>query len=313
MGTVGTGLLVIVVFAVAVGVVCVIAANREDERKRQRDQAEVDAREKHLSDQAAERQRITEESLRQQRERREREAQQEIEDEWRQFAANTNIERTNALNAIERMPGLLETAIDGVVDAQRQFKRRAYRPFWMAIREVQDALTNYQHCIEKATYHRASYHLRADVRPGEFPPFPMIDQIDVANGQTKVIEEQLLDLVSTAQTDFEFASIFEQMYTQQILKDGFRTLSQAIHAVGQQIAVSSLMLASEIRGVRQSIESQRSGLDNGQLRQIERAISAGMSNATAEITRQGRTEQAKVSEVIHQLKQIKYRVDPMWN
>lgn len=90
---------------------------------------------------------------------------------------------------------------------------------------------------------------------GAAPKFPLI--LDSVTGLTAVhvTSERMRTIVRKAQRDFQFASIFEQRKTNQLLVAGFINLAQALEGMGNQIACSIEDLGGQISEMSSAVES----------------------------------------------------------
>ena len=91
---------------------------------------------------------------------------------------------------------------------------------------------------------------------GALEPFAVssvsVDQLEIADD----VAQKMGEVVREAQRDYEFASIFEQRKTNQLLVEGFRNLGDAISRMSSEIR-------SSIRQLDSSVNSLNNRLDKG--------------------------------------------------
>jgi uncharacterized protein YyaL (SSP411 family) len=147
-------------------------------------------------------------------------------------------------------------AESATLTAASEYRERAFAPFWESVEAAAKNLASYRQAIiavnENAAQHasRASW-LSSPIQRFNVPHSQLVDARPVA--------DQLSDVVRKAQRDFEFATIYEQRKTNQLIIAGFDSLSDAITHMGQNIndALSHLSGALSIRLDELISESER--------------------------------------------------------
>ena len=85
------------------------------------------------------------------------------------------------------------------------------------------------------------------------PEFPLARQSVAALGVGTGSAERMKAIVRKAQTNFQFAMIYEQRKTNQILVAGFTSLAQALGQMNRQITASIDDLASSVDGMTSTL------------------------------------------------------------
>jgi hypothetical protein len=145
--------------------------------------------------------------------------------------------------------------------AEREFDERAFAPFWDDVERATNALATYQRRVQGLESNVKEYRTvaeRLDDVPLESPEVP---ELDVS---TRVVDprptaSKLQDIVRRAQRDFEFASIFEQRKTNQILVDGFGSLQDAISCLGATLSDSLSNLADTLHASLHELLEEQEG------------------------------------------------------
>ncbi len=158
----------------------------------------------------------------------------------------------SALSAFEVLPQQLGTAEDHLDQAILDFKDRAFAPFWDSIEGAVNLLSQFDRGIQRLET-SAARHTEIAAQCHEPPPsFPLsrdaISRVPVGKETSK----RLQAIVRQAQRDFQFASIFEQRKTNQILSSGFRSLAHALSDMTSQITSSLDSLSGSVESMRTS-------------------------------------------------------------
>jgi hypothetical protein len=164
-------------------------------------------------------------------------------------AARTTVKRLIAESQakMSALPPLVTEACTRLEQADHEYRENAYAPFWSAIEAAAIALATYEGYIEDVgrnadEYAKCTAMIRADL--------PAFDLGERELPSVAAPLERMRYLVRAAQTDFPFATIYEQRKTNQLLVAGFQTLEQAIWQLGDRFDSSletfSRSLASTI-------------------------------------------------------------------
>lgn len=200
------------------------------ERKRQQEQRARDAME--------------ERAERERRDRRERQAslQQDLQGICK-----------SSLNAFGMIPRSLMSAEELLDTAQRDFEESAFSPFWDAIERAVNKLGEAHSNLQLIETSARRYQELIPTLDRSPPPFPVepdsAKRLVVAN----TTGERLKEIVRQAQRNFQFATIYEQRKTNQILVSGFNNLGDAITGLGDHISASISAVGDRIDAVNQSV------------------------------------------------------------
>jgi len=160
-----------------------------------------------------------------------------------------------SLSLFEAMPRHLMTTEELLDQADVDFQERAFAPFWDSVQQAATQLGRYDESVRKITENAELHQTVTQKFEGKAPLFPIssrsVDGIQAA----KPSNERLSSFVRKAQRDFEFATIFEQRKTNQLLIAGFTNLAQALDGMGQRIASSIDDLSDQVLSISSSIDS----------------------------------------------------------
>jgi hypothetical protein len=199
--------------------------------------------------------------------RDEEERLKRIEDE-RERNARTQLEAQrrlgelaeSALNKFEAAPKFLLKAESYLNRAEVDFLERAYAPFWDRVEDAINALGNYDTSvrnIEELAKESASISWQLE---GDRPSFPInspaISRLVVGADTSRRMQA----IVRRAQRDFQFATIFEQRKTNQILVAGFRNLAHALSDMTTQLTSSIDGLNLSVNKLSQDFTSVGQGI-----------------------------------------------------
>lgn len=174
-----------------------------------------------------------------------------------------NIERVSdsAIAALETLPNYLAHANASLNKAEVAFQDRAFSPFWEEIEQVAVSLGRYSEAVDvieasRDAYSRSLQHLiSAEDLTGTLSPFPITDATVSTLRVCDRATRRLSDLVREAQRDFQFATIFEQRRTNQILVAGFKSLGDAVHNMSNRISSSISSLDRSINEASSTFSS----------------------------------------------------------
>lgn len=126
--------------------------------------------------------------------------------------------------------------------AEREFAQRAFASFWDAIAAAASNLAEFNSRTHKIIAHAHQHRREASEFEGTPQPFHIgMDTLPDASR----VAARMQRIVRKAQTDFEFAVIFEQRRTNELLFIGFNGLTDAVNGLGDRLQ-SSLDQLSEV-------------------------------------------------------------------
>lgn len=160
-----------------------------------------------------------------------------------------------SLNLFESMPVCLLTSEQFLDQAERDFGEGAFSPFWSSIEKAMAQLGAFDDGVRLIATNINSFGELTKRYKATSPQFPIaIDSVrSMAAANTTV--ERLNTIVRKAQRNFQFATIYEQRKTNQLLAAGFTTLAQALDGMGQRIASSIDSLGGQISEMSDMLES----------------------------------------------------------
>jgi len=127
--------------------------------------------------------------------------------------------------------------------ADKDFADGAFAPFWDHIERTANELAAYKNSVEQLgrcvhVYQREA--LLLENTPNAVPALQLGDH-KLPDGRP--VAERFSTLVRQAQTNFQFAMIYEQRKTNQLLYAGFGTLGAAIYSLGESVNLSLTQLS----------------------------------------------------------------------
>lgn len=142
-----------------------------------------------------------------------------------------------------RIPALVQSAEDSIGHAEAEFQEGAFAPFWDAVERAANQLATLQATLQDLIgksdmYSRQSVELK--IAP---PPFEI--GLKTLPDVTHLVK-RMQGVVRRAQKDINFALIFEQRKTNQILVAGFQSLGHALGELGDRLNDSLERLSGAI-------------------------------------------------------------------
>jgi hypothetical protein len=155
------------------------------------------------------------------------------EEEANRLAINAQRVLQESRQIVESMPAVLDNAEAWLRHAEDEFSAHAYSPFWDAIEEGTLNLARFAEMADQLSRNARTYDGVLRGRRHDFPPFP-VQPSEIPDPRPAVGE--LRRLVRMGQTDFQFAQIWEDHKTRQVLALGFGTLAEAIEGIGESVS-----------------------------------------------------------------------------
>ena len=109
--------------------------------------------------------------------------------------------------------------------AEKEFEEGAFAPFWDEVENATNRLAAYHQGVNEVEHNANAYADRSSILSVSIPKF------DMPKGElpdARPVAVRLSKVVRQAQKDFQFATIYEQRKTNQLLYAGFGTLASAI-------------------------------------------------------------------------------------
>jgi hypothetical protein len=190
---------------------------------------------------------------------KERQAQQDLHSSLVQYA-------TSSLDLFEGIPKHLMMAEELLDQAERDFEEGAFSPFWSSVEKAAVRLAACDNCVRLISQNSEMYARLTQQYRGMPPSFPI--QVESVRGMAaaRTTSDRIGAVVRKAQSNFQFATIYEQRKTNQLLAAGFTTLAEALDGMGQRI-VSSISELSEtmgaaLRGVEEQLQAATDGIND---------------------------------------------------
>ena len=124
----------------------------------------------------------------------------------------------NSITVFESMPKHLESAEGWLDQAQFEFSDGAFAPFWDSIENAAKWLAHFDQSAKNIEENLSKYTDTIRKYEDEPPQFPLarksVEKLSVGTATA----ERMQAIVRTAQRNFQFASIYEQRKTNQILE-----------------------------------------------------------------------------------------------
>lgn len=175
-----------------------------------------------------------------------------------------------------RLPTNINTAKSYIDRARQYFKDEAFAPFWDSIESAVTSLAMFRQGVETITERCGQYKTR--VAELNYVP-AAFDWNSATDGKVAAqTAEELRSLVYAAQRNFQFASIYEQRKTNQLLSVGFATLAQAISEIGSRIESSIGLLDMTVTSLSDTVAkiSERSvEVETTNIQVIQKQIATG--------------------------------------
>lgn len=167
---------------------------------------------------------------------------------------------TRSFSAFEAMPTHLLNAETLLDQAEVDFKERAFAPFWDAIQKAAMQLGRFNDGVRQIANDLTEHSALAKEFDSTPPRFPIV--VDSVRGMAaaNTTTNRFRAVVRKAQCDFQFAKIYEQRMTNQLLVAGFQNLAQAIDGLGDRITSSIHDLSNEISGSSSALNESMAGL-----------------------------------------------------
>lgn len=165
-----------------------------------------------------------------------------------------------SLDLFEGMPSHLLDAESLLDQAERDFEEGAFAPFWDSIEQVTVRLGRFDGSVESISHNSKRHAKLAMVFEARPPRFPII--VDSVRGMIagNTTADRMKTVVRKAQRNFQFASIYEQRKTNQILIAGFTNLAQALDGMGRRIAASIDELSIQVSEMSSTLDSSLASL-----------------------------------------------------
>lgn len=163
-----------------------------------------------------------------------------------------------SLDLFESMPKHLGTAEEHLDQADIDFADGAFAPFWDSIEKAAQKLGHFDEGVRHINGNLSRYTKLIEAYEDTAPDFPLARQSVAKLGVGTVTAERMKAIVRDAQRNFQFAMIYEQRKTNEILVAGFTNLAQALDQMTWHITASIGDLTSSVDAMASTVnESMR--------------------------------------------------------
>lgn len=264
------------------------------------------------ADEAARKQQKAAEANRQreaeERKRKEEERKRKEEERLKEKALLNKLRQIHSLYNNSR-PLLLQ-ASKHLDQAEIEFQERVFAPFWDQVEHATNNLAVYHSMISEMNQEVASYQRAVGELPMRMPP------VGLAIGElpsTEEVASRLYNIVRRAQSDHQFADIYEMRKANKILSAGFKSLETAIYSVGEHLH-SELSLLSEVveHGLSEIVNriEDQSTMNNELCEEHRTFVEEMFKSSATERTKHHENLLAKLDEQSQMLDNIQRRRKP---
>lgn len=226
-------------------VIYLVLKENKERKRRQADEAA------HQADEAA---RVELEMIRQEEEQ---ERQQELQ---RGYHKKMMVFGEESISFFEGLPKYLESAEKYLDQAEVNFSYGAFAPFWDSIEKATKMLGYFDENIQRIKSNLSIYTALIEKYEDTPPQFPLtrqsVTKLDVGTETAK----RMNVIVWTAQRNFQFATIYEQRKTNQILVAGFANLAVALDQMTWKITKSIDDLAGSVDVMTSTLDESLSAI-----------------------------------------------------
>ena len=247
-----------------------------------------------------------EEAARQAEERARLERHQKIQQEYRQQMV---VLGDQSLGLFEYTAQYLRDTESYLDQAEADFTEGVFAPFWDSIEMAVNTLGHFDKNVCQIKTDLSSYTELIDKYEDVPPEYPFSRQsIDkLAIGRTTA--ERMKSIVRKAQGKFEFAMIYEQRKTNQILVAGFTNLAQALNGMTSRITTSIYNLTDSVDAMRlqqsESMQAIQSRMDN---------FSATTIQHHEQLSKEASAREDREKKIVEMLDNIQHKRKPsVWD
>ncbi len=184
-------------------------------------------------------------------EQRQREAERERQ---RQYFKSMVDLGSGSFALFEAMPSHLMSTEELLDQAESDFKEGAFAPFWDSVERATMQLGRLDDSVRTITANAERHTDVAKRYEGTPPPFPIILDSVTGMAAASTTTDRMRAIVRKAQSNFQFATIFEQRKTNQLLVAGFTNLAQALDGMGRRIESSIEDLGGRISEMSSTLD-----------------------------------------------------------
>ena len=162
---------------------------------------------------------------------------------------------SSSVSLFEMIPKKLLAAEMCLDQATSDYAEGAFAPFWDSIEKATILLGQIDDDINSISSNSARYSRNTKAYEGVPPAFPVRASSTKSLVVTNQTTDRLNKIVRKAQCNFQFATIYEQRKTNQILVAGFTSLAQALDGMTRRMLSSITDLQTSIVESHSSFKS----------------------------------------------------------
>jgi hypothetical protein len=181
---------------------------------------------------------------------------QRHEEEQQEYRKQMIVLGKQSTGLFESLPKHLSSAEKYLEQAEVDFADGAFAPFWDSIENAAKMLGRFDEGVRHIKDNSSHYTKLLRKYEDTPPQFPLRVSSVEKLGVGIATAERMQVVVRKAQRDFQFAMIYEQRKTNQILVAGFKNLAQALEQMTWQITASIDDLAGSVNESMRAIHSR---------------------------------------------------------
>ncbi|MHB1592233.1 MAG: hypothetical protein ACYCTW_11990 [Sulfuricella sp.] len=167
---------------------------------------------------------------------------------------------SNSLQSFESLPEQLSNAEQFLDQAERDYQENAFAPFWNTVELATMQLGGFDNTVARLAHFSQRHEALSKTYEATAPRFPI--NVKSVGGMAAAVTttDRMKTIVRKAQTNFQFAMIYEQRKTNQLLVAGFTNLAQALDGMSSRIASSIDELGGNISAMSSAMQESFSTL-----------------------------------------------------
>ena len=213
---------------------------------------------------------------------------------------------SSTLSEFEQIIAGLRRAERHLDQADTDFIERAFSPFWQSIQRTVESLGDVDGRLKKVRDYAITYEsgrselqkLVGTADAADIPTFPLPQKTYGYLTVATRLSDRMSEVVRRAQTDFQFATIYEQYKTNAILVAGFESLATALEGLREDIVQSIGEVTTSVSSLYASVSSATA--DMREIKSTEARETARMDSERASRERQILQELESMSDLLRE-------------
>lgn len=169
----------------------------------------------------------------------------------------------NSVALFVSIPEYLKAAEKHLNQGELDFSEGAFAPFWDSIENAAKALGRFDEGVQNIQKNSSQYRQLIQRYEDVPPKFPLASATAKKLSVGTTTAARMKAIARTAQCNFQFATIYEQRKTNQILIAGFTNLAQALDRMTWQITDSIDNLASSVGVMESMLQESMNAIHSG--------------------------------------------------